>query len=72
MTNAPLPLAAPPRDTARPPDPRGTEDHEPHLSGGARYASAWQTPKQPRPQWGCDRARSHHRDRADGGAGRGS
>ena len=38
MSPAPLPLADPPHDTVRPPEPRPTEDHKPHLSGGARYA----------------------------------
>ena len=42
MTHVPRPLADPPRATARPPSPRRNEDHEPHLSGGARYASAKQ------------------------------
>jgi hypothetical protein len=37
-TITPLPLADPPRPTARPPGPRPTEDQKTHLSGGARYA----------------------------------
>ena len=49
MTPTPLPLTALPRDTARTPDPRPAEDHEPHLSGGARYAFGEQM-----------RARLHH------------
>jgi hypothetical protein len=43
MTPTTLPAAALPRATARPPSPRRNEDHEPHLSGGARYASGPQT-----------------------------
>ena len=38
MTRTPLPLTAPPRPMARPPSARPGEDHQPHLSGGARYA----------------------------------
>jgi hypothetical protein len=49
MTRIPRPLANPPRDTARPPTPRPTEDHQPHLSGGARYASAYRMQARPRP-----------------------
>jgi hypothetical protein len=44
MTTTPFPLADPPRPTARPPSHRDSEDHEPHLSGGARYASAYRMP----------------------------
>jgi hypothetical protein len=43
MTHVPRPLADPPRATARPPSPRRNEDHEPHLSGGARYAIGYQS-----------------------------
>ena len=32
------PVRPEPRATARPPDPRPDRDHQPHLSGGARYA----------------------------------
>jgi hypothetical protein len=42
MTTTPLPLTAPPRLMARQPSPRPGEDHQTHLSGGARYASAKQ------------------------------
>ena len=42
MTTTPLPLADPPHDTVRPPEPRPPDDHRTHLSGGARYASAKQ------------------------------
>ena len=38
MSTTPLPLAAMPRATARPPETTPTEDHRAHLSGGARYA----------------------------------
>jgi hypothetical protein len=54
------PLNAMPRDTARPPGPRGSEDHDAHLSGGARYASAYRMhmrPRRPQPRQ-SDRARS--------------
>ena len=60
MTTTPLPLADPPHDTVRPPKPRPTEDHRTHLSGGARYASAYRMQSQarpPRPRQ-IDRARS--------------
>jgi len=60
MTTTPLPLTDPPHDTVRPPSPRPTDDHEPHLSGGARYASAYRMQpraRKPRPRQN-DRARS--------------
>jgi hypothetical protein len=43
MNTIPLPLTAPPHDTVRPPKPRPTDDHRPHLSGGARYAIGYQS-----------------------------
>ena len=38
MTTTPLPLTAPPHLMVRQPRPRPGEDHQTHLSGGARYA----------------------------------
>jgi hypothetical protein len=59
MTHVPRPLADPPRATARPPSPRRNEDHEPHLSGGARYVSGKQMRPRARLQDSrTDRARS--------------
>jgi hypothetical protein len=58
MTQSPLPLAAPPHDTVRPPKPRPTDDHRTHLSGGARYASAKQMrPAQGAGWWATERGR---------------
>jgi hypothetical protein len=71
MTPTTLPLTALPRDTARPPAPTPTEDHEPRLSGGARYAFGEQMRpparlQDPRP----DRARSRLlRQLTSGGGG---
>jgi hypothetical protein len=58
MTTTPLPLTAPPHGTVQPPNPRGSEDHETHLSGGARYASAY------RMQSGRSLGHMHSIDRA--------
>jgi hypothetical protein len=65
MTTTPLPLADPPHDTVRPPEPRPTEDHQPHLSGGARYAIGYQS-RVERPSAGSLNARRHARRRAHG------
>jgi hypothetical protein len=64
-TITPLPLADPPRPTARPPGPRPTEDQETHLSGGARYAIGTQS-RVERPSAGSLNARRHARRRAHG------
>jgi hypothetical protein len=59
MTTTPLPLADPPRATARPPGPRETEDHKPQLSGGARCAFGVQMRPRARLRHpAADRARS--------------
>jgi hypothetical protein len=68
MTTTPLPLVDPPHDTVQPPNPRRSEDHEPHLSGGARYAICNRSRPQARNVAGgrSDRARSQQDSLAEG------
>ena len=64
MTTTPLPLTAPPRPMARPPSRRRSEDHEPHLSGGARYVICNRSRPATLPacRRGFDRARSQQHE----------
>jgi hypothetical protein len=67
MTTTPLPLTDPPRPTARQPEPEPTEDHKPHLSGGARYAICYRSlpAALPAAGRGFDRARSQRSSRVE-------